>query len=987
MVEALSRKGPCDCCQIWPPNTLLRLDHNTSAMAFPVPSHLPRRPNPQDVSSEILMKIDQATNQTLTASLATSWLAELEDTIRATETHIHDRIHLDLPQFEQQLESSKSVQTRLQSLVSNVDELNQTLSDPGTGLIPILVRSLTTHATLAQESADATVRHETLSHLLRCRAEFGSVLSLVQMGKLPQAVEACGKFDQLLQNAPAHLHQTNVMLDIKRKFQAAKSRAEEQLSEAYSRSVTVSPKCLTILSSVAVRQSETVLSLSEVLSSLSATSLSSHLTTLRRDTMAHYVDHVLRQPTSLTISCENAENRLTLFPSPPNSEDLTTRLDNVSATLKFMSTHFTAFLPPSESLAFSRSLCKPIVTSVLSNLLVPSLPSSFDLLPQFIGLSKQAVAFEEECVIQLLGDDKSDRLIKAWVDGMGGHYERQRRLQILDTSRVIILSPESADDRFLVEIDIRQGQDKAPEVVPVQEEDPDASWGLNGSSSSSEAVDDGWGFEDDTEPESESASAATSSIPAEDVVAEDSWGFDDEEEDGTAPVVEPQEPPDANGLDKPDDDAWGWNDEAPADPAEETAWDDPWDEPPAKSSAVVESRPPPAPSIGLSKASISSPASTSSPKMATRLEKLANKGKKHLNGNSPMSSPALSTPMSSAKPSPAPPSPPPPAPANPSEKRPPRLTPAVVPKETYLVSGRMRQIINIVEDVLAEGQKFAASKILPPIETSSSPGTVLLQSAASILDLYRALYPVKFAGRLKTAPEAPMLFSNDCLYLSGEIARMEAAAASQGSLAPVRDRLVECRTRLKIVGDSWFEDTVEQHRQSANDIISQGAEGFTFTADQDRYDECETAISRVVQEIKRLAQQWKGILNKNKYYTAVGMVTEAALSRVLEDILALPDIPEVESHRLSELCRMLHALEALFIEDQDPFVVAYVPSWLKFSYLSELLEASMVDISYLFDSGALVDFEVDELVRLVRALFADTALRTNTINKLTAGRQ
>jgi len=129
-------------------------------------------------------------------------------------------------------------------------------------------------------------------------------------------------------------------------------------------------------------------------------------------------------------------------------------------------------------------------------------------------------------------------------------------------------------------------------------------------------------------------------------------------------------------------------------------------------------------------------------------------------------------------------------------------------------------------------------------------------------------------------------------------------------------------------------------------------------------------------------------LNKSKYYTAIGMVTDAALSRVLEDVLALPDIPEVESHRLSELCRILHGLEALFVEEanQDPFVVAYVPSWLKFSYLSELLEASMVDISYLFDSGALVDFQVDELVGLVRALFADTALRTNTINKLTAGR-
>ena len=44
----------------------------------------------------------------------------------------------------------------------------------------------------------------------------------------------------------------------------------------------------------------------------------------------------------------------------------------------------------------------------------------------------------------------------------------------------------------------------------------------------------------------------------------------------------------------------------------------------------------------------------------------------------------------------------------------------------------------------------------------------------------------------------------------------------------------------------------------------------------------------------------------------------------------------------------------------------------------------MADITYLFETGALVDFSVDELVRLVRALFADTNLRTNTINKILA---
>ena len=48
-------------------------------------------------------------------------------------------------------------------------------------------------------------------------------------------------------------------------------------------------------------------------------------------------------------------------------------------------------------------------------------------------------------------------------------------------------------------------------------------------------------------------------------------------------------------------------------------------------------------------------------------------------------------------------------------------------------------------------------------------------------------------------------------------------------------------------------------------------------------------------------------------------------------------------------------------------------------------EASMADITYLFEEGALVDFELDELVKLVRALFADTPLRANTINKFLAG--
>jgi centromere/kinetochore protein ZW10 len=50
-----------------------------------------------------------------------------------------------------------------------------------------------------------------------------------------------------------------------------------------------------------------------------------------------------------------------------------------------------------------------------------------------------------------------------------------------------------------------------------------------------------------------------------------------------------------------------------------------------------------------------------------------------------------------------------------------------------------------------------------------------------------------------------------------------------------------------------------------------------------------------------------------------------------------------------------------------------------------LQEANLADINYLFDEGALIDYETQELVKLVRALFADTHQRANMIHKLMAG--
>jgi hypothetical protein len=56
-------------------------------MAFPVPSHLPRKATSQDISSRILSKVSSATVKTLNADLAALWVAELDEAILESKVH------------------------------------------------------------------------------------------------------------------------------------------------------------------------------------------------------------------------------------------------------------------------------------------------------------------------------------------------------------------------------------------------------------------------------------------------------------------------------------------------------------------------------------------------------------------------------------------------------------------------------------------------------------------------------------------------------------------------------------------------------------------------------------------------------------------------------------------------------------------------------------------------------------------------------------
>jgi centromere/kinetochore protein ZW10 len=71
------------------------------------------------------------------------------------------------------------------------------------------------HAKLAQESVDAEVKYEAISHLQQCRVKLIYLESLILAGKLSDAVQAHVDMDLWFEQAPMSLSQTNVILDAK----------------------------------------------------------------------------------------------------------------------------------------------------------------------------------------------------------------------------------------------------------------------------------------------------------------------------------------------------------------------------------------------------------------------------------------------------------------------------------------------------------------------------------------------------------------------------------------------------------------------------------------------------------------------------------------------------------------------------------------------------------------------------------------------------
>ena len=393
-----------------------------------------------------------------------------------------------------------------------------------------------------------------------------------------------------------------------------------------------------------------MISLSAILHALAPESLSAHLSTFRRDLITNFVEASLLSMRPISLTADPSSLSLLLSSTSPSP------LQSLQNLLSFLNSHFFPHLPAAQA-SFPATLYSPITSAVLTHLLQPSIPSSLPALPSFLSITDEAVLFED----RLLSGGSRNKPIHHWVADVAGHYEKKRRESFLRITREVLSSPEDGST-FKAEVSVNVGDSE------IEELDTTA-----------------WGFDEEAgrKPQATSTSETT-------------W-------DQSAHRMSTPEVHEASLQDDEDaSDGWGWEDDADGEgdqgksPSEVQGSDanDPWDDDGWSTEPVS---PPQEPKSDSEPVLL---APKAAPKLATRLEKFSAKAKGHgVTSSSTNVSPEVSqvipitTPQNAAS-------------------GPLQMQSQVSPteQEWYLVSLRTRRVLEIVENVMKEGQELSKSR-------------------------------------------------------------------------------------------------------------------------------------------------------------------------------------------------------------------------------------------------------------------------------------
>jgi len=301
-------------------------------------------------------------------------------------------------------------------------------------------------------------------------------------------------------------------------------------------------------------------------------------------------------------------------------------------------------------------------------------------------------------------------------------------------------------------------------------------------------------------------------------------------------------------------------------------------------------------------------------------------------------------------------------------------------RETYTVTAIPDGILKTIQQVISDAEALAGP------EYASSPVTPAAAGLYSLPTLALAIYRATAATAYSKLESGNMLIYNDASRLSDQLRAWQATKPPASRLRLENDAKALDNTAKRAYGAE-----MESQRTILRDLLD-GAQGFTNCTTEPFKSECEDAIDQTIHRLHEVHRQLQPVLAQSALRQSLGSLLSTATAKIITDVEDLSDIGDKDSRQLKSLLDRITELKSLFAQE-DPntgetsdMTFIYCPNWLKFQYLAEILESSLADIKYLWKEGELsLEFDAEEVVDLIEALFADSDLRRKAVADIRRG--
>ncbi|RVX72255.1 hypothetical protein B0A52_04459 [Exophiala mesophila] len=292
--------------------------------------------------------------------------------------------------------------------------------------------------------------------------------------------------------------------------------------------------------------------------------------------------------------------------------------------------------------------------------------------------------------------------------------------------------------------------------------------------------------------------------------------------------------------------------------------------------------------------------------------------------------------------------------------------------------------ISEVPDYILEtiGKDVSDAEILKTTTHASLDTSILSRGLLALPTLAMAMFRATAPSYYGASPSLTDIHRyNDSLYIVDRLGQLDVPGMSnlEGDI-----KAIERFARAA------YSKEMETQRLIVWDLL-EGAQGFSSCTQFPYSQEIENAVSAVVDRVRALHIEWQPVLSPSVLLQSIGTILTTVTGKIIYAIEELDDISEPESRKLTEYCQQVAGLDDLFPRDDSltgqpvSSTAVYVPSWIRFQYLIQILESSLVDIRYLWTEGELsLEFSQREVVSLIQALFAESRHRRDAINAILA---